>query len=68
MSKVRTIKRNLNYLIKAKRNKRASSKARYIIMLKPHESKSYAVSLDGTKTDMSPILTTNIILTKKTPH
>jgi hypothetical protein len=37
-------------------------------MLNPHESKNYAVSLAGTKTDMSPILTTNIILTKKTPH
>jgi hypothetical protein len=36
-------------------------------MLNPHESKNYAVSFSWDKTDMSPILTTNIILTK-TPH
>jgi hypothetical protein len=36
-------------------------------MLNPHESKTTLCPLAGTKTDMSPILTTNIILTKK-PH
>jgi hypothetical protein len=35
-------------------------------MLNPHESKNYAVSFSWDKTDMSPILTTNIILTKNT--
>jgi hypothetical protein len=35
-------------------------------MLNPHESKTTLYPLAGTKTDMSPILTTNIILTKKT--
>jgi hypothetical protein len=36
-----------------------------IIMLNPHESKTTLCRLAGTKTDMSPILTTNIILTRK---
>jgi hypothetical protein len=36
-----------------------------LIMLNPHEK--LLCRLAGTKTDMSPILTTNIILTKK-PH
>jgi hypothetical protein len=35
-------------------------------MLNPHEIKTYAVPFSWDKTDMSPILTTNIILTKNT--